>query len=357
MGHRCGPLSGHALLAVPLASFALLFALLFAQGCSANADAPRREASATGSRALGPVALLASFGFDAEGPSAFAGHSYEATCRLRLASASGDTGDDKGAGKAADRGGDGFSPGVLGALEEHVRYRVAEDGNDFHVLHEQRYDDRFVRQGSDAMEAVHLGGRLAVRRQREDFVQVANLHGEAARYREIGRGVLGALLTAFTPEHRREGDRILLGPNKQESGDGATLLRSRKSNLNAARAKEGSPVPRESDPTYGESDSPPLPSRPNDRHWEPHFRYYASAAVQRGFLLWPEGDALPRAGEFIVEATLNGHSFHADCAFVFEAQPGREGYPVLPETLPSLRRPRVQHDIDRVLRAIRPKSD
>ena len=41
---------------------------------------------------------------------------------------------------------------------------------------------------------------------------------------------------------------------KQKSGDGATILRFRKSNLNAAKAKDRSPVPRESDPTLGESD-------------------------------------------------------------------------------------------------------
>lgn len=327
-----------------------LVAALAAQACSASADAPKETARAGGVPPEGPVARLASFAFDRVGASAFAGHSYEATCRLRLEGGTGaDSAAKPGPGKGDGNRGD-FAPTLLGALEEHVRYRRADEGRDFHVLVEQRFDDRFVRQGSDSMEAVQLAGRLAVRRQREDFAQVANLHGEAARYREIGRGVLGSLLAGFDPAYRREGDRVLLGPGRH--GAGSTAPDDRVSPSPAAPSSAARPST-----ALSSAEVAPLPSRPNDDRWEPHFRYYASAAVQRGFLLWPEGASMPSAGEFIVEATLNGHAFHADCAFVIEQRPGREGFPELPEVLPSLERPRLHNDIQRVLRAVRSEGD
>ena len=306
---------------VSLCACLVVVAGMAALSCGPRVDAPQASARAAGERDEGPVARLATFAFDHEGSDVFAGHSYEATCRLRLergleAAPSTKAGR---AGKEKEPSEGDFSSGLLGALEEHVRYRLADEGGDFHVLVEQRFDDRFIRQGSDSMEAAQIAGRLAVRRQREDFTHVPNLHGEAARYREIGRGVLGSLLAGFDPAFRREGDRVLLGPGRQ----GTDM-----------------------------NESAPLPSRPNDDRWEPHFRYYARAAVQGGFLLWPEGASMPSAGELVVEATLNGYAFHADCAFVIERRPGREGFPELPEVLPSLERPRVQNDINRVIRAI-----
>lgn len=195
--------------------------------------------------------------------------------------------------------------------ESHARLVGAEDF-DVEVVH--RYDNRYQRGAADSMRAVRGDGVLAVRRQGEPFARVPNLHGEAARYREAGLGLFPALVRAFASEARRTGDRlqlVLVSP-------GATP-----------------------------AEAPAL----NDRAWEPAFHANLTNVAGSGDLTWPEAAAHPSEGTLRVSAALNGHALRAECRF--EVSPLPLGTHVeLPTPLVNLERPRVQRDLDDVMRRL-----
>jgi hypothetical protein len=199
--------------------------------------------------------------------------------------------------------------------ESHARLVGAEDF-DVEVVH--RYDNRFQRGAADSMRAVKGGGVLAVRRQGEPFARVPNLHGEAARYREAGLGLFPALVRAFASEARRTGDHLQL------------VLVS---------------------PGAAPADAPLL----NDRDWAPAFHANLANVAGSGDLTWPELAAHPSEGKLQVSAALNGHALRAECRF--EVSPLPRGTRLeLPSPLVNLERPRVQRDLDDVMRRLSPPA-
>ena len=202
---------------------------------------------------------------------------------------------------------------LLGRLEESTSLRVEADGA-FSVTVARRYDNRYQRDGLDSFDARFVGRALFARRQREPFARLTNLHGEAARYREMGAGSLPALVRALAPSVTRRGDELRLSPGTVDERG-----------LVPPRLTEGA--------------------------WDETWRFFARARELEGVLTWPAGRALPTGGELSATARVNEHVFAASCAFTVHPTAGEP--PVkAPEAPIHLERPLEVRDLGRLLKAV-----
>lgn len=266
----------------------LVLALLAPLACERPAPDPAPVTEPSPARSDAPLARLASPDLD------LGDADWKATCHVEVTTAEGD---------------------LVARLDEEAHARFTAGGAfDVEVVH--RTDNRWQRGAFDSMRAVLVDGVLAVRRQGEPFARVANLHGEAARYREVGLGLFPALVRGFATEAVREGDRLQL------------VL------------ADPAPTPR------GDA-RPPL----NDLAWEPAFRAALANVTGQGSLTWAPGAARPEGGTLRVTAALNGHAFRADCSLAVTPLP-RGTRIEAPAGPVSLERPRTQRDLNLFLRRL-----
>jgi len=271
--------------------------LLLVPVACARPEAPEPPAAPepAPTRSDAPLARLAALDLD------LADTEWKATCHVEVTTAEGD---------------------LVARLDEEAHARFTAGGAfDVELVH--RSDNRYQRGVVDSMRAVLTDGVLAVRRQAEPFARVANLHGEAARYREVGLGLFPALVSGFAADATREGDRLRLIP------------------VDAPATPRG-----EARPAL------------NDQAWVPAFRAALSNVAGQGSLTWAPGAGRPSEGSLNVTAALNGQAFRAECALAVAPLPKGTRLEA-PASPISLDRPRAQRDLNLFLRRLEgaPVSD
>jgi hypothetical protein len=202
---------------------------------------------------------------------------------------------------------------LLGRLEETSSLRVEADGA-FSATVVRRYDNRYQRDGLDSFDARFVGRALFARRQQEGFARLTNLHGEAARYREMGAGSVPALIRALSPSVTRRGDELRLSPG--------------------ARDERGL-----------------VPPRLTEGAWDETWRFFTRGGEIQGVLTWPQGRALPSGGELSATARVNEHGFTASCAFTVHPTAGDPPIKA-PEAPVQLERPLEVRNLRALLRAV-----
>jgi len=294
--------------------------LLLVPVACARPEAPEPPAAPepAPTRSDAPLARLAALDLD------LADTEWKATCHVEVTTAEGD---------------------LVARLDEEAHARFTAGGAfDVELVH--RSDNRYQRGVVDSMRAVLTDGVLAVRRQAEPFARVANLHGEAARYREVGLGLFPALVSGFAADATREGDRLRLIP------------------VDAPATPRGEARPALNDQAWLiPVDAPATPrgeARPalNDQAWVPAFRAALSNVAGQGSLTWAPGAGRPSEGSLNVTAALNGQAFRAECALAVAPLPKGTRLEA-PASPISLDRPRAQRDLNLFLRRLEgaPVSD
>jgi hypothetical protein len=261
--------------------------LLLHVACAGSEPAPQPRVTPQPASQADPATALAAFAFPLQG------QAYRATCSLEL------------------NGPDGQR---LGRAEETARLLDQGDGA-WEAAVERSHEDRFVRGAFDSFTAVMAAGKLYVRRQKEPFAAVANLHGQAELYRQAALGTFPALIKAFAPLARREGGEVALALNPA-SGNG----------VEEVEAGGG-------------------------ERWEERWRRSARAGRLEGRVAWPDPAGSPTGGSLKLEALLSGSLFSAECAFTLAPLQAGERVQV-PEDTVDLARPRDLAGIQRLLKAV-----